>query len=668
MVSQPMKHDAADRAGPMDFAAQPMIPGAVSMVLTPLSHPELAPITMDDNLFAIGRMEFPFVSYAPDLVADLSRRHARIFFEYGAVYIADLDSKNGTTVNGIHLRQQISRLQQGDEICFGRTLSYRVALGAGAQQSARPLHLISLTLEPERSDLGLQPIVVSQFPFLISKADAVFSRYREAYPHQVNYLSRRHAHVFLKGGTPFVEDLGSTNGTFVGTQRLDEHARALHDGDVVAFGGHHFIYKISLQYEVVESDPTVTKLGPATLSPASVGPTQSSSPISHVAHADGDIDKTTFVAAAGSFLDIFCIDSAQPQDDEINQEVVAPDTADTADAKPRPPRGKFALLAAQLRTAFAGSERMHLRRAAIVAASLMAALVTVVAVVHHQGAPERTLRDLLARGDNAQAAAFATQVLARYPDHVELRALATEAHLKATVPPWVQRVKTHAFDQARAMLAGVQQAGAHNADLASLASELAWIGDLEQFIVGRGGLEAPIRIYVDEGPIKALLQRWNDDPGTHQRSLARIVGIVPEFSDLYAEALSHLRKLQSDEAVYLAAIDRLKTAINDALSRDQPETLVAVLDDVAEKYPRIGGLDTLREDLRRYTEIDAALRAGGADSVAALMANTTFSTMPFQEKLRALKAEKGLPVKRSSAADTIESVQIVSSASGKGSQ
>src|SRR5213076_2279194 len=89
---------------------QPMI------VLHPIAPPGLGDIRIDENLFAIGRAEAPFASYPPEVVADLSRRHARIFGENGVVYLADLDSKNGTTVNGTAVRHSIVRLSDGDEL------------------------------------------------------------------------------------------------------------------------------------------------------------------------------------------------------------------------------------------------------------------------------------------------------------------------------------------------------------------------------------------------------------------------------------------------------------------------------------------------------------------------------------------------------------------------
>ncbi len=48
-------------------------------------------------------------------------------------------------------------------------------------------------------------------------------------------LSRRHARVFRRGGETCVEDLGSTNGTFVGEERLTG-PRALAEGDRVGLG------------------------------------------------------------------------------------------------------------------------------------------------------------------------------------------------------------------------------------------------------------------------------------------------------------------------------------------------------------------------------------------------------------------------------------------------
>src|SRR5687767_3068575 len=100
----------------------------LEIVLKPLSRPDLGEIRISDGVFAVGRNEQPFASYDPDILVMLSRRHARIFCEGGAVYLADLESRNGTTVNRAGVEHKPARLEDGDEVCFGGVLSYRVQL------------------------------------------------------------------------------------------------------------------------------------------------------------------------------------------------------------------------------------------------------------------------------------------------------------------------------------------------------------------------------------------------------------------------------------------------------------------------------------------------------------------------------------------------------------
>ncbi len=507
-----------------------------TIVLKPVSHPELGDILIDENLFAIGRTEAPFGSYAADVVADLSRRHARIFSEYGAVYVADVDSKNGTCVNGIDVQQKITRLRDGDEICFGRTLSYRVQLRPRATRSGQAgakhgAELLSLTLTPERNDLGLQPIVITQFPFLIGKADQAFSRYKDAYPHQVNYLSRRHAHIFLKGGEPFVEDLGSTNGTFVGGIRLDEHAVALKEDDTLAFGGHHFVYTVRLQKQEAEStadSPTVTKL---------------SAGLPGAAQSLADADKTTFVAAADSFLEIFCVDQAQGQDDELNDEAAqaAASTGQEADTRARK-RKKFSLLF-ELAEALGDNGRAGGRRTLRWGLSLLVLAGLSAFFLYRSGAPERELKSLIAGGDYAQAATAASRNLARDPDNAELKALGTEALLKANLPNWLALLKAREFERAAAVLAGMKKLSRYNAEVQPFVAELEWVGELEKFVNQRGGADAPLQGAADAEKLRRVLEQWDEDTQGHQRAFVTIASYVPEFKDAYAEALSHLRKL-----------------------------------------------------------------------------------------------------------------------------
>lgn len=500
------------------FAARPM-----EILLEPLSHPELGAIRIDDNLFAIGRTEPPFAGYPPEVVADLSRRHARIFIEGDAAFIADLGSKNGTSVNGAPVTQAILRLQDGDALELSGGLSYRVRLQAGEANRAPPARLASVTLEPQDAGSGLQSIVITRFPFLISKVDPTFTRYRDVAPEQVGYLSRRHAHIFLKGGLPYVEDLGSTNGTFIGAARLDEHAHELKEGDVLAFGGHHFVYRVSLQWEQATPEPTVTRVA--------------------LPHAAGEADKTTFVAAPGSFLDIFCVDQAAAADDALNpaQESPAPGAAQ---ATPRKPQGRYALMLAGLLEAAGAagdsSQAKRLRRWMLAAAGVVVVLAL---LIFAAGAPERELKGLVADGQFDTAATLAAERLARDPGNAEIRALGTEALFKARLPRWIAHLRQHRFDQAAAELARMRVASRNNADARPLVAEVGWIGELEQFVAGRGGAEAPLQGPADQARVRQFLKRWQDDQQAHQRAFATISSMVPEFRDTYAKAVSDLRKL-----------------------------------------------------------------------------------------------------------------------------
>lgn len=634
MADSPSAH-AADASAVTTL--EPRSGGAeYDIVLKPLSHPELDDICIEDELFAVGRNERPFDGYPPEIVADLSRRHARIFCEYGAVFIADLDSKNGTTVNGVDIQQKISRLHDGDEICFGRSLSWRVHLGRSGRTERGMPRVAAVTLMPHNADAGLQPLVITRFPFLVSKADDAFARYKEEFPHQVHYLSRRHAHIFLKGGTPFVEDLGSTNGTFVNERRLDEHAVALKDGDTLAFGGHHFVYVVGLQAPEATLDPTVTRVGLSAGAPASAP-----IPVAAQALPPDVAEKTTFVAAADSFLDIFCIEPAAPDEtDTQDREPTAESTRPEGGRTRR--RGRIGTLLAEFRRAFHG-DRGHARASGrrwwLVA---LVALLSVALAAWWTGHEGRQLKNLMAEGDYAQASRAASVALAERPDDVGLQSLATEALLKAHLPRWLAAQQRGDFSEGSRVLAEMTQQGAGNPAVQPLLRELSWLGGLQAYAARRPQADAPLRIFADEETIRSLLAWWDRDTAAHQRALARIAAHVPEFAGPYASSLSYLRSLQAENAVYLAAIERLKGAIATELSRGRPEAVSDLLDEAAQKYPRIQGLEDIRKDLAQYLPVADALRERELGTLAVRLERARFITPPFQERMRQLAAD-GLP-------------------------
>jgi predicted component of type VI protein secretion system len=69
-------------------------------------------------------------------------------------------------------------------------------------------------------------------------------------------ISRRHARLKSQFGDYVLEDLGSTNGTFVNTQRITGH-RILKPGDTILLGEN-----VSLTFEEVAFDPNATQVSP----------------------------------------------------------------------------------------------------------------------------------------------------------------------------------------------------------------------------------------------------------------------------------------------------------------------------------------------------------------------------------------------------------------------
>lgn len=602
---------------------------SVEVVLQPLSRPDLGDIRIC-GVSVIGRTEQPFASFPHDVLAMLSRRHARVHCEDGAVYVADLGSRNGTTVNRRSVGQAPWRLDNGDEVCFGGALAYRVQM---TPRAAPGLHeAFVLTLTPVSNGSGLQPIVIARFPLVVGKSDPAFARYHDDHARQVSFLSRRHAHIFKKETGAYIEDLDSTNGTFVDGIRLQGHPVRLEDGVLIAFGGEHFTYRVGIQ-----DGSAIAAAAAAVAKPPDAQAARR--PVDE----PGVRDKTTFVAAPTSFLEIFCAD------DQPEQKAQADGSTATAVGRvesalqpaKRAARSRSAVLLSEVAAlifAHEGDRRRWWKVAA--AAAVLAALTVGLSLWGHA---ERALKDAIERGDYAQAAALAHQRLLEHPDDADIRSVATETLLKANVPLWLKKLRSQDFDGARAALARMSDLGTSNPDVRSLIGELEWLGNLEQLVVTRGGPDAPFRIYADERRIAALIDRWNGNTGEHQRALARIESYVPEFSEPYAEALTHLRKLQSDATVYLAAIDRLKAAIAAELGRDEPQALDPVLKEAAEKYPGLGGLDNVRQDLAQYVEFRSELRNRRSARLFVLLLGAHFTTPPFQDAYRALSASQRLP-------------------------
>ena len=88
-------------------------------------------------------------------------------------------------------------------------------------------------------------------------------------------ISRKHSRLSFQGGKYVLEDLGSTNGTFVNGQRLSGPV-VLKPGDVVSLGE-----QIVLMYDAINMDPGATMASsrkPARVSPPPMQPSAAPAP------------------------------------------------------------------------------------------------------------------------------------------------------------------------------------------------------------------------------------------------------------------------------------------------------------------------------------------------------------------------------------------------------
>jgi pSer/pThr/pTyr-binding forkhead associated (FHA) protein len=241
----------------------------MQLILRPVSDTRLEALIVTDSRLAIGRNEAQFARYDRSLTEKLSRQHAEIFERDGQILIRDLKSGNGTKVNGEALGDTPVRLKLDDEVEFGG-LCYRVEHVGAAQASAAsaPAGEAQVILTPAVDDGAIAAIVITKFPFLISRYSDIFAQYQKSLPDQVGVLSRSHAKIFVRDGAIYVQDLGSTNGTYVGDRRLASEPHKLETNDTVTFGDERFTYRVQVfvgALTVIEAKAEVEKLSPGTI-------------------------------------------------------------------------------------------------------------------------------------------------------------------------------------------------------------------------------------------------------------------------------------------------------------------------------------------------------------------------------------------------------------------
>ncbi len=158
-----------------------------------------------------------------DVVVDLSTasaEHAVIEHIDGQYRLTDRGSRNGTFVNG--QRITIAMLADGDIIRIGDARGNSVSLTFNAGHAPQ-------TTAVETFDLAAHDtLTVGRDPACDLTLDSPL-------------VSRRHARLERAGPSHILIDLGSTNGTFVNSERIDR--RVLSAGDIVQIGPYRLTYQ-----------------------------------------------------------------------------------------------------------------------------------------------------------------------------------------------------------------------------------------------------------------------------------------------------------------------------------------------------------------------------------------------------------------------------------------
>ncbi len=171
--------------------------------------------TTEARQINIGRCPDNDVVLAQPVV---SGHHARIVFSDGQPWIEDLGSRNGTAIGSPENKISRARLSADDIVYFG---SFQI--------QASQL----LTRKTGTEDRPAATLAIEEKTIILGrdeKCDLFLNDPR---------VSRHHARLVRTGDIIIIEDLGSTNGTFVNGMRI-EGASRLRSGDIVSIGSHYF--------------------------------------------------------------------------------------------------------------------------------------------------------------------------------------------------------------------------------------------------------------------------------------------------------------------------------------------------------------------------------------------------------------------------------------------
>ncbi|MBE0568010.1 MAG: FHA domain-containing protein, partial [Krumholzibacteria bacterium] len=155
----------------------------------------------------------------------LSRRHACVAYADGAWWVEDLDSANGTTVDGVAVTRAV--LAPGAVVGFGGAVRYRFM--PGVEVPTAGLSMVNRLL-----CLKLTPLGGGRSHVLRRRLTVVGRNATADLRLDSGQVSGIHARILRRGGCVLLRDTGSRNGTTVNGDTVSQAALA--PGDLVSFG------------------------------------------------------------------------------------------------------------------------------------------------------------------------------------------------------------------------------------------------------------------------------------------------------------------------------------------------------------------------------------------------------------------------------------------------
>ncbi len=668
----------------------------MKIVLTLIDDPSVEPIVIEDDVFSVGRRETPFDSQPVEKAERLSRRHARLFFEDGMPYVADLGSTNGTLHNHVLLNNQAAQLADGDELNFAGEFRFKVKVERDIADDRTVVAMappVELRLVPSKPE-GILPIIVKGFPFLITRNDPAFEA---GDAQEVGQISRKHAVIMLKRGVPFIEDLESANGSFVNGRRLDERVMQLNGGDVLSLGS-----GVEFTVFVDEVDDGRTIVAPPATQSASGVTAADDQPIA----SEPEPDRQPEPARVATQPDEAPGRKAEPQASAPNAveaevppaEVVetepddpAPDSsaglaslaaelpaseevaaAEEAEAPPehgpassavaatpeeRPAAPVSADTSDLLGTRIVGSGDSFLKllyekeeeddvqeaaprinegprnkaaafgqalggRSAISARVLwsIAAAVGLVAgvwgYVYWSESAERGLRACLESGQYLTCAQDAADQLATGSTNREVERLGEQALIRGLIDTWKPELEAGNFSGAQAQLTQAAGRFAVLPGTKDIVGVLEWITRTTRYRNHNSDVAASW-FQADDQDVGEVVAAWSANEAVYSRVMVQMAEYSPDFRQIQTQAMSDLRALRETDSVYGKALSAAKESLYRKLETGAVGEARAEAEAFRQQYTQVLGTAALLSGLDQFEAVVAAYEARDLMAVSA---------------------------------------------------